>query len=65
MPVSTCGTITAAPAPCSSRPRISTGVVGANPHSSDAPVNAATPTVNTRSGPNRAPIRAPAMSSVA
>jgi hypothetical protein len=60
-----CGIIAAAPAPCTNLAPISTPMSGASPHTSDARVNAATPSRNIRLLPNRSPSRAPVISSIA
>ena len=45
------GVSSAAPTPCSARAAISSGAVGASPHSSDATANQTTPITKTRRRP--------------
>jgi len=65
MVASTCGTSSAAVAPCRIRAGISHAVDGASPHSSDAATNPAIPVAKTRRRPNVSPRRPPSTSSTA
>ena len=60
-----CGTIAAAPAPCTNRATISTSIPGARPQASELRVNTATPARNSRRRPYSSPSRAPVISSIA
>src|SRR5262245_2229738 len=57
------GVSSAAPTPCSARAAISTGAVGARPHSREAMANHTTPMTNTRRRPYRSPRDPPSSSS--
>jgi hypothetical protein len=61
----TCGTIAAAPTPCTARKAISPPVFGASPQASEERVNRASPARNIRPWPHRSPSRAPVTMSTA
>ena len=63
--LSTCGIITAAPAPWAKRSAISTPAVPARPQPSEASVNSTSPPRNTRRWPRMSPSRAPVTSRTA
>ena len=62
---STCGTISAAIAPCSTRAPINISGVTATPHSTDAMVNPPTPIRKIRRRPKTSPSRPPVISPTA
>jgi hypothetical protein len=65
IPLKTCGTSSAALMPWTTRAAMRTPAPGASPHASDAAVKPTRPVRNARRCPQRAPILAPLISSVA
>jgi hypothetical protein len=65
MRLSTCGTMSADPAPCAKRKPINSPVDWASPQASEAAVKSAIPVSRTLRWPHRSPIRAPVISSTA